>query len=64
MRIVQMLDEGRVACANIDILKHPFAGWPGERGEGEETGVLIRFNAALLEPEYSRHVLRLRCTAP
>jgi periplasmic divalent cation tolerance protein len=49
-----LLDERLAACANIvpDMLS--LFAWQGERGEAKETGVLLKTNAALLEPAVAR----------
>lgn len=44
-----LLDENLIACANIVPVMRSLYVWNGERGDGEEAGVLLKTNAALLE---------------
>lgn len=68
---VQLLDEGLVACANILGPMRSLFTWQGERAEAEETGVLFKTDAALLDAAVARlgalhpydtpAILALRC---
>lgn len=51
-----LLDEGLIACANMIGEMHSLFDWNGERGEGKETGVLLKTNAAVLEQAVARLV--------
>lgn len=55
-----LLDERLVACANIFPAVQSLFDWQGERGEGMETGMLLKTDAALLE----RAVARLAALHP
>ena len=49
-----LLDERLVACANIFPAIQSLFDWQGERGEGMETGMLLKTDAALLERAIAR----------
>ncbi len=50
----QLLSEGLIACANIMPAMRSLFIWDGERGEGIETGVLFKTDAALLDQACAR----------
>lgn len=50
----QLLDEKLVACANVIGKVEALFEWDGERGEGEEIGVLFKTHAARLDAAVSR----------
>jgi periplasmic divalent cation tolerance protein len=49
-----LLDEGLVACANMLPGVQSLFVWNGQRGEAEETGVLLKTEAALLDRAVAR----------
>lgn len=49
-----LLDEGLIACANMLPGMISLFKWNGERGEAEETGVLLKTNAAMLNRAIAR----------
>lgn len=49
-----LLDEKLIACANILPQMRSLYIWNGERGEGEEAGVLFKTDAALLDAAIAR----------
>lgn len=49
-----LLDERLVACANIFPAIQSLFDWQGERGEGTETGMLLKTDAALLDRAIAR----------
>ena len=52
--IDSLLDEGLIACANIMPGVMSRYVWQGQRGEGAETGALLKTNTALLEAAIAR----------
>lgn len=55
-----LLDESLIACANILPEMRSLYGWHGERGEGRETGVLFKTDAAL----FARAIARIDALHP
>lgn len=49
-----LLDEGLVACANILPAMVSLFSWQGNRGETNETGVLLKSNGAVLRQAIER----------
>jgi periplasmic divalent cation tolerance protein len=49
-----LLDEAMVACANIVGPMVSLFIWKGERGRGEEVGLLLKTNAAMLDAAIAR----------
>jgi periplasmic divalent cation tolerance protein len=49
-----LLDEALIACANIMGPMTSLYVWKGERGRDEETGVLFKTNAAVLDRAIAR----------
>ncbi|MDE8651740.1 divalent-cation tolerance protein CutA [Novosphingobium album (ex Liu et al. 2023)] len=49
-----LLDEGLIACGNILPAMTAIFVWNGTRSTAEETGALLKTNAALLEPATRR----------
>lgn len=52
--VATLLDERLIACANTLPRMRSLYTWQGERAVAEETGVLIKTDAALLEPAIAR----------
>lgn len=49
-----LIDEGLIACANMLPDMHSLFVWNGERGESNETGALLKTDAALLDKAIAR----------
>lgn len=49
-----LLDEGLIACANLLPAMRSLYVWQGTRGQAEETGVLFKTDAALLDAAIAR----------
>lgn len=52
--IERLLDESLIACANILPQIYSVFQWQGERGEAEETGVLLKTSTCLLDRAVGR----------